>query len=96
VSRRAVHGLYGARYQALLEWIDSSDEDLTDSVRPPEVRSLSRMIKHLRLETNAWHDCHFTKGLFEPANSLINRATRVAFCPRRCRSYPIGALLYVS
>lgn len=45
-AKGAVRELYGCQDQAVaLEWIDSLVEDLINSVRPPEVRSLGRTVK---------------------------------------------------
>ena len=54
-AKEAVRELHGHQDQALaLEWIDSLCEDLTDKIRPPEVRSLGRTLKRWRLEITAW------------------------------------------
>jgi len=42
-AKEAVRELYGHQDQALArEWIDALTDDLTDTMRPPEVRSLGR------------------------------------------------------
>jgi transposase len=96
-AKGAVRELYGCQDQALaLEWIDSLVEDLIDSVRPSEVRSMGRTVKRWRLETIVWHACHFTNGPFEAANNFSERVKRVAFGSRKFRNYRIRTLLYVS
>jgi transposase len=95
-AKGAVRELYGCQDQALalaLEWIDLLVEDLTDSVRPPEVRSLGRTVKRWRLETIARHAWNFTNGPFEAANNFSKRVKRVAFVSRKFRNYRIRALL---
>ena len=96
-AKGAVRDLYGCQDQALaLEWIDSLVEDLTDSLRPSEVRSLGRTLKRWRLETIPWAACHFTNGAFEVINNFNERVKRVAFGSRKFRNYRIRTLLYVS
>jgi transposase len=96
-AKGAVRELYDCQDQALaLEWIDLLVEDLTDSLRPPEVRSLGRTLKRWRLETIPWVACHFTNGPFEVINNFIEGAKRVALGSRKFRNYRIRALLYVS
>ena len=95
-AKEAVRELYGHQDQALvLEWIDSLCEDLTDKIRPPEVRSLGRTLKRWRLEITAWHACHFTNGPTEAMmNNLMKRIKRVASGFTNFRNYRVRALLY--
>ena len=94
-AKEAVRELYGHQDQALaLEWLDSLVEDFTDSIRPPEVRSLGRTLRRWRSEITAWHACHFTNGPTEAMNNLIKRIKRVAFGFTNFRNYRVRALLY--
>ena len=94
-AKEAVCELYGHQDQALaLEWIDALSEDLTDKIRPIEVRSLGRTLKRWRLEITAWHACHFTNEPTEAMNNLIKQIKRVAFGFTNFRSYRVRALLY--
>jgi len=94
-AKEAVRELYGHQDEALaLEWVDALADDLTDSQRPLEVRSLGRTLQRWRLQITAWHRCHFTNGPTEAMNNLIKRVKRVAFGFRRFRHYRIRALLY--
>ena len=94
-AKEAVRELYGHQDQALaLEWIDALAEDLTDQIRPPEVRSLGRTLKRWRCEITAWHACHFTNGPTEAMNNLIKRIKRVAFGFTNFRNYRVRSLLY--
>ena len=94
-AKEAVRELYQHQDQALaLEWIDALVDDLTDTMRPPEVRSLGRTLKRWRIEITAWHACHFTNGPTEAMNNLIKRVKRVAFGFTSFRNYRIRALLY--
>ena len=76
-----------------LEWIDALVDDLTDTMRPLEIRSLGRTLHHWRLEICAWHACHLSNGPTEAMNSLIKRIKRVAFGFSNFRNYRIRALL---
>ena len=94
-AKEAVRELYAHQDQDLaLEWIDTLCEDLTDKIRPPEVRSLGRTLKRWRLEITAWHACHFSNGPTEAMNNLIKRIKRVAFGFTNFRNYRVRALLY--
>ena len=94
-AKEAVRELYGHQDQALaLEWVDALAEDLTDTMRPPEVRSLGRTLHRWRLEITAWHACHFSNGPTEAMNNLIKRVKRVAFGFSNFRNYRVRALLY--
>jgi len=94
-AKEAVRELYGHQDQKLaLEWIDALAEDLTDKIRPLEVRSLGRTLKRWRLEITAWHACHFTNGPTEAMNNLIKRVKRVAFGFTNFRNYRVRALLF--
>ena len=94
-AKEAVRELYSHQDQELaLEWIDALVDDLTDKVRPPEVRSLGRTLKRWRLEITAWHACHLTNGPTEAMNNLVKRVKRVAFGFSNFRNYRIRALLY--
>jgi len=94
-AKEAVRELYQHQDQALaLEWIDALVDDLTDTMRPLEVRSLGRTLKRWRIEITAWHACHITNGPTEAMNNLIKRVKRVAFGFTSFRNYRIRALLY--
>jgi len=94
-AKEAVRELYGHQDQALaLEWVDALAEDLTDTMRPPEVRSLGRTLRRWRLEITAWHACHFSNGPTEAMNNLIKRIKRVAFGFSNFRNYRVRSLLY--
>jgi transposase len=94
-AKEAVRELYGHQDQATaLRWIDALAEDLTDELRPPEVRSLGRTLAKWRLEITAWHRCHFTNGPTESMNNLVKRVKRVAFGFSNFRNYRVRALLY--
>jgi transposase len=94
-AKEAVRELYGHQDRALaLEWVDALAEDLTDTLRPPEVRSLGRCLRRWRLEITAWHACHFSNGPTEATNNLIKRIKRVAFGFSNFRNYRVRALLY--
>ena len=94
-AKEAVRELYGHQDRALaLEWVDALSGDLTDTMRPPEVRSLGRTLKRWRLEITAWHACHFSNGPTEAVNNLIKRVKRVAFGFSNFRNYRVRALLY--
>lgn len=93
-AKEAVRELYGHQDRDLaLEWIDALVEDLTDTMRPTEVRSLGRALRRWRLEICAWHACHLSNGPTE-ANNLIKRVKRVAFGFSNFRNYRVRALLY--
>jgi transposase len=94
-AKEAVRELYQHQDQELaLEWIDALVDDLTDKMRPVEVRSLGRTLRRWRLEITAWHACHLTNGPTEAMNNLIKRVKRVAFGFSNFRNYRIRALLY--
>jgi transposase len=94
-AKEAVRELYQHQDQDLaLEWVDALVDDLCDSMRPPEVRSLGRTSKRWRSEITAWHACHLTNGPTEAINNLIKRVKRVAFGFTNFRNYRIRALLY--
>ena len=94
-AKEAVRELYGHQDQATaLRWIDALADDLTDKVRPPEVRSLGRTLSRWRQEITAWHRCHFTNGPTEAMNNLVKRVKRVAFGFTNFRNYRVRALLY--
>ena len=94
-AKEAVRELYGHQDQALaLRWLDELSADLTDDIRPPEVRSLGRTLKRWRLEITAWHDCHYSNGPTEAMNNLIKRVKRVAFGFTSFTNYRVRALLY--
>jgi len=68
-AKEAVRELYQHQDQDLaLEWVDALVDDLCDSMRPPEVRSLGRTLKRWRSEITAWHACHLTNG---PTEAII-------------------------
>jgi transposase len=94
-AKEAVRELYQHQDQALaLEWVDALADDLTDTMRPPEVRALGRTLRRWRSEITAWHACHFTNGPTEAMNNLIKRIKRVAFGFTNFQNYRIRALLY--
>jgi transposase len=94
-AKEAVRELYGHQDQEVaLRWIDALADDLTDKVRPPEVRSLGRTLSRWRQEITAWHRCHFTNGPTEAMNNLVKRVKRVAFGFSNFRNYRVRALLY--
>ena len=94
-AKEAVRELYGHQDQALArEWIDALTDDLTDTMRPPEVRSLGRTLRRWRTQITAWHACHFTNGPTEAMNNLVKRVKRVAFGFTNFRNYRVRALLY--
>lgn len=94
-AKEAVRELYGHQDQTLaLEWVDALAGDLTDSMRPPEVRSLGRTLRRWRCEITAWHACHLSNGPTEAMNNLIKRIKRVAFGFTNLRNYRVRALLY--
>ena len=94
-AKEAVRELYSHQDQELaLRWLDELAADLSDKIRPPEVRTLGRTLKRWRLEITAWHDCHFSNGPTEAMNNLIKRVKRVAFGFTSFRNYRIRSLLY--
>ena len=94
-AKEAVRELYGHQDQTLaLEWVDALAEDLTDTMRPPEVRSLGRTLRRWRSEITAWHVCQLSNGPTEAMNNLIKRIKRVAFGFTNLRNYRVRALLY--
>jgi len=94
-AKEAVRELYGHQDESLaLEWVDALAEDLTDSMRPPEVRSLGRTLRRWRNEITAWHACHLSNGPTEAMNNLVKRIKRVAFGFTNLRNYRVRALLY--
>ena len=94
-AKEAVRELYSHQDQELaLRWLDQLAADLSDKIRPPEVRTLGRTLKRWRLEITAWHDCHFSNGPTEAMNNLIKRVKRVAFGFTSFRNYRIRSLLY--
>ncbi len=53
-AKEAVRELYGHQDQdTALRWIDALADDLTDTIRPPEVRSLGRTLARWRNEITA-------------------------------------------
>ena len=94
-AKEAVRELYSHQDQELaITWLDELAADLSDKIRPPEVRSLGRTLKRWRLEITAWHACHFTNGPTEAMNNLIKRIKRVAFGFTSFRNYRTRSLLY--
>jgi transposase len=94
-AKEAVRELYSHQDQELaLQWLDELAADLSDTIRPPEVRTLGRTLKRWRLEITAWHACHFSNGPTEAMNNLIKRVKRVAFGFTSFRNYRIRSLLY--
>ena len=94
-AKEAVRELYSHQDQELaITWLDELAADLSDKIRPPEVRSLGRTLKRWRLEITAWHACHFTNGPTEAMNNLIKRIKRVAFGFTNFRNYRTRSLLY--
>jgi len=94
-AKEAVRELYSHQDQELaLQWLDELAADLSDKIRPPEVRTLGRTLKRWRLEITAWHACHFSNGPTEAMNNLIKRVKRVAFGFTSFRNYRIRSLLY--
>ena len=94
-AKEAVREFYSHQDQELaLRWLDELAADLSDKIRPPEVRTLGRTHKRWRLEITAWHDCHFSNGPTEAMNNLIKRVKRVAFGFTSFRNYRIRSPLY--
>jgi len=87
-AKEAVLELYGHQDEALaLELVDALSDDLTDTLRPHEVRSLGRTLKRWKHQIAAWDTAQVSNGPTEAANILIERAKRAAFGFTSFRNY---------
>lgn len=76
------------------QWVDELVRDMSDTDRPPEVRSLAKTLKRWKHEIVAWHRHQRTNGPTEGMNNLVKRVKRGAYGFRCFENYRVRSLLY--